>query len=138
MGSAPDVKEQDVGREVVELEKEVIEEAEEVVEVVKEFVEVVPEPPVIADLEVLEISHPKVQEVLIVLDEDEDKASGFDCILEKVDSSPEKIELAGQGQIIAVQGSVEERHWSAMPTVTRSFEEEFTKFTQKKVVQAES
>ena len=27
-----------------------------------------------ADLEVLEISHPKVQEVLIVLDEDEDKA----------------------------------------------------------------
>merc|ERR1711902_312230 len=74
--------------------------------------------------------------------EDEDKASGFDCILEKVDSSPEKIEptiseLAGQGQIIAVQGSVEERH-SAMPSVTRSFEEEFSKFTKKKVVQAES
>ena len=147
--SSTDVKEQDVGTEVVELEKEVVEvekevveEAEDVVEVVKEVVEVVPEPPVEADLEVLEISHPKVQEVLIVLDEDEDKASGFDCILEKVDSSPEKIEptiseLAGQGQMIAVQGSVEERH-SAMPSVARSFEEEFSKFTKKKVVQAES
>ena len=137
--SASDVKEQ----EVVELEKEVVEVEEDVVEVVKEVVEVVPEPPVEADLEVLEISHPKVQEVLIVLDEDEDKASGFDCILEKVDSSPEKIEpaiseLTGQGQIIAVQGSVEERHPSAMPSVARSFEEEFSKFTQKKVVQAES
>ena len=134
--SSTDVKEQDVEKEVVELEKDVV-------EVVKEVVEVVPEPPVEADLEVLEISHPKVQEVLIVLDEDEDKASGFDCILEKVDSSPEKIEpaiseLAGQGQIIAVQGSVEEGHPSAMPTVARSFEEEFSKFTQKKVVQAES
>ena len=141
--SSTDVKEQDVEKEVVELEKEVVEVAEDVVEVVKEVVEVVPEPPVEADLEVLEISHPKVQEVLIVLDEDEDKASGFDCILEKVDSSPEKIEpaiseLAGQGQIIAVQESVEERHSSAMPTVARSFEEEFSKFTQKKVVQAES
>ena len=140
--SSTDVKEQDVGTEVVELEKEVVEEAEDVVEVVKEVVEVVPDPPVEGALEVLEISHPKVQEVLIVLDEDEDKASGFDCILEKVDSSPEKIEptiseLAGQGQIIAVQGSVEERH-SAMPSVTRSFEEEFSKFTKKKVVQAES
>ena len=134
--SSTDVKEQDVEKEVVELEKDVV-------EVVKEVVEVVPEPPVEADLEVLEISHPKVQEVLIVLDEDEDKASGFDCILEKVDSSPEKIEPAisestGQGQIIAVQGSVEERHPSAMPSVARSFEEEFSKFTQKKVVQAES
>ena len=146
--SSTDVKEQDVGTEVVELEKEVVEvekevveEAEDVVEVVKEVVEVVPEPPVEADLEVLEISHPKVQEVLIVLDEDEDKASGFDCILEKVDSSPEKIEPAisvSAGQIIAVQGSVEERHPSAMPSVARSFEEEFSKFTKKKVVQAES
>ena len=141
--SSTDVKEQDVGTEIVEVEKEVLEEAEDVVEVVKEVVEVVPEPPVEADLEVLEISHPKVQEVLIVLDEDEDKASGFDCILEKVDSSPEKIEpaiseLAGQGQIIAVQGSVEERHPSAMPSVARSFEEEFSKFTKKKVLQAES
>merc|ERR1719509_223330 len=40
--------------------------------------------------EVLEVAIPKVQEVLIVLDEEE-RSGGFDCILEKVEDSPVKV-----------------------------------------------
>ena len=101
-----------------------------------------------ADLEVLEISHPKVQEVLIVLDEDEDKA-GFDCILEKVDSSPEKAkepgEAASENVEIAVEllpgkDSIEEKVCETGATVSKSFEEEFSRFSrrQQKATPAES
>ena len=91
-----------------------------------------------ADLEVLEISHPKVQEVLIVLDEDEDKA-GFDCILEKVDSSPEKaepgkvagenVEIASAVEMLPKIDSKEEKVSETKAPVSKSFEEEFSKFT---------
>merc|ERR1719319_59450 len=40
--------------------------------------------------EVREVAIPKVQEVLIVLDEEE-RSGGFDCILEKVEDSPVKV-----------------------------------------------
>ena len=96
-----------------------------------------------ADLEVLEISHPKVQEVLIVLDEDEDKA-GFDCILEKVDSSPEKAkEAAGENVEIAVEllPGTDSKEEKVCETVSKSFEEEFSRFNsrrQQKATPAES
>ena len=102
-----------------------------------------------ADLEVLEISHPKVQEVLIVLDEDEDKA-GFDCILEKVDSSPEKVEpgkVAGENvqsasavEMLPEMNSKEEKvSQTKLAPVSKSFEEEFSRFSsQRKATPAES
>ena len=101
-----------------------------------------------ADLEVLEISHPKVQEVLIVLDEDEDKA-GFDCILEKVDSSPEKVEpgkVAGENveitsavELLPEIDSKEKKVSETKAPVSKSFEEEFSRFSsQRKATPAES
>merc|ERR1719509_380252 len=45
---------------------------------------------VLEEEEVLEVAIPKVQEVLIVLDEEE-RSGGFDCILEKVEDSPVKV-----------------------------------------------
>ena len=96
-----------------------------------------------ADLEVIEISHPKVQEVLIVLDEDEDKAN-FDCILEKVDSSPEKAEEPGKiaGENAETSSAVEmlpkidpkeeKVCETRVATVSKTFEEEFSKFSQQR------
>ena len=104
-----------------------------------------------ADLEVLEISHPKVQEVLIVLDEDEDKA-GFDCILEKVDSSPEpeaepgkvaeeNLEISPAVELLPEIDSKEEKVSETRPAapISKSFEEEFSRFSsQRKATPAES
>ena len=104
-----------------------------------------------ADLEVIEISHPKVQEVLIVLDEDEDKAN-FDCILEKVDSSPEKAEEPGKiaGENAETSSAVEmlpkidpkeeKVCETRVATVSKTFEEEFSKFSsqQRKATPVES
>ena len=93
-----------------------------------------------ADLEVLEISHPKVQEVLIVLDEEDDKVS-LDCILEKVEPSPEKVEsekskvsrqiVEGMefGSAVEVLNPNEHEVYKTTGTVSKSFEEEFSKFT---------
>ena len=109
---------------------------------VKEVVEVAGEEEE-ADLEVLEISHPKVEEVLIVLDEDEEDKAGFDCILEKVVSSPEKAEPAKVEEKNVEIASVVELPPgtdSNQPkiSVSKSFEEEFSKFSQQKATPAES
>merc|ERR1712032_141594 len=96
-----------------------------------------------ADLEVLEISHPKVEEVLIVLDEDEEDKAGFDCILEKVVSSPEKVEPAKvEEKNVEIASVVElppgtDSHQPKI-SVSKSFEEEFSKFSQQKATPAES
>jgi hypothetical protein len=80
------------------------------------------------ELEVVEVPRPKVQDVIIVLDEDED---GAECILEKVDSSPEKI-LAANADSGVTEVEIVETGDDAKVEVksvkSLSFEEAFNRF----------
>ena len=94
------------------------------------------------ELEILEISQPKVQEVLIVLEdeeqaqeeEEEEERAGFGCILEKVEDSPDKI------RIVSVETPGEREGVTVVEVLPQpvhlhpanlSFEEAFSRFTQK-------